>query len=475
MDGQESVFDNETFHKRLGALAFAAILLTLLTVWLIELKGIFQPFFIALGIYFVLKPGADYLSKNGFPIGLSYLTMLLSTFLIIIAAGYLAFDQVSDLADDEDSIKQYNNKLDKRWNQLKATPMIGSSITESLNSTNGTFTEDLAEMGLLSSDSGIGDAIGGVVASVGSLLGMGMTVTFFLIFIIFEANFLPGRIERAWPGGVSGRVQDMQIQIQESINTYVVVKTGVGLGTAGITGLILFIFGIDLWFTWALLTFILNYVPYIGSLIATVPPLLLGFVTLSPGAWFIMLILLVSNQQLWGSIIETKWAGRALDISPVLLLLTTAYSYWVWGILGMVLVVPFTVIFKIVLENIEATRPIAILLAERAPSIDEAWKEAMKDGRISSHESRSLEELQRILGLSDRKMTKVAAKHAIERSLKRNRITPEQFEYIKEAASMYDNDAYLFRLNNINIESGRLKKDNRLVLQSIYNYLEEEE
>ena len=178
MDGPESVFDNETFHKRLGSLAFAAILLTLLTVWMIELKSIFQPFFIALGIYFVLKPGADYLSKNGFPIYLSYLTMLLSAFLVIIAAGYLAFDQVSDLADDEDRIKQYNRQLDNRWNQLKGTPMIGSSITESLNSTNGTFTEDLAEMGLLSDDSGIGDAIGGVVSSVGSLLGMGLTVTF---------------------------------------------------------------------------------------------------------------------------------------------------------------------------------------------------------------------------------------------------------------------------------------------------------
>ena len=475
MDGQESVFDNETFHKRLGNLAFAAILLTLLTVWMIELKGIFQPFFIALGIYFVLKPGADYLSKSGFPIGLSYVTMILSAFLIVVAAGYLAFDQVSDLADDDNRIKQYNQKLDKRWDQLKGTPVVGSSITESLNSTNGTFTEDLAEMGLLSSDSGIADLVGGVVSSVGSLLGMGLTVSFFLIFIIFEANFLPGRIERAWPGGVSGRVQDMQIQIQESINTYVVVKTGVGLGTAGITAIILFIFGIDLWFTWALLTFILNYVPYIGSLIATIPPLILGFVTLTPAGWFIMLILLVSNQQLWGSIIETKWAGRALDISPVLLLLTTAYSYWVWGILGMVLVVPFTVIFKIVLENIEPTRPIAILLAERAPSIDEAWKEAMKDGRISSHESRSLDELQRILGLSDRQMTKVAAKHAIQRSLKRNRITPEQFAYIKEAADLYDNDMYALQLNNINVESGRLKKSNRLVLESVYERLEEEE
>ena len=474
MDGQESMFDNETFHKRLGNLAFAAILLTLLTVWMIELKGIFQPFFIALGIYFVLKPGADYLSKSGFPIGLSYVTMILSAFLIVVAAGYLAFDQVSNLADDDDRIKQYNQKLDKRWDQLKGTPVVGSSITESLNSTNGTFTEDLAEMGLLSSDSGIADLVGGVVSSVGSLLGMSLTVSFFLIFIIFEANFLPGRIERAWPGGVSGRVQDMQIQIQESINTYVVVKTGVGLGTAGITAIILFIFGIDLWFTWALLTFILNYVPYIGSLIATIPPLILGFVTLSPVGWFIMLILLVSNQQLWGSIIETKWAGRALDISPVLLLLTTAYSYWVWGILGMVLVVPFTVIFKIVLENIEPTRPIAILLAERAPSIDEAWKEAMKDGRISSHESRSLEELQRILGLSDRQMTKVAAKHAIERSLKRNRITTEQYTFIQEAASLYDNDAYVLQLNNIDVESGRLKKSNRMVLESLYEQLEEE-
>ena len=474
MDGPESVFDNETFHKRLGSLAFAAILLTLLTVWMIELKSIFQPFFIALGIYFVLKPGADYLSKNGFPIYLSYLTMLLSAFLIIIAAGYLAFDQVTNLADDEDRIQEYNQQLDNRWNQLKGTPMVGSSITESLNSTNGTFTEDLAEMGLLSDDSGISDFIGEVVASVGSLFAMGLTVTFFLIFIIFEANFLPGRIERAWPGGVSGRVQDMQIQIQESINTYVVVKTGVGLGTAGITALVLFVFGIDLWFTWALLTFILNYVPYIGSLIATIPPLILGFVTLSPAAWFILLLLLVTNQQLWGSIIETKWAGRALDISPVLLLLTTAYSYWVWGILGMVLVVPFTVIFKIVLENIEPTRPIAILLAERAPSIDEAWRDAMKDGRISTHESRSLEEIQKILGLTDHQMTRVAAKHAIERSLKRNRITPEQLEYVMDAASLMDNDAYFLQLNNIDVESGRLKKSNRTVLEQMYDYLEEE-
>ena len=93
------------------------------------------------------------------------------------------------------------------------------------------------------------------------------------------------------------------------------------------------------------------------------------------------------------------------------------------------LVVPFTVIFKIVLENIEPTRPIAfswLNVLHRSIGLERCYE----DGRISSHESRSLEELQRILGLSDREMTKVAAKHAIERSLKRNRITTEQYAFI---------------------------------------------
>jgi hypothetical protein len=254
------------------------------------------------------------------------------------------------------------------------------------------------------------------------------------------------------------------------------VKTGVGIGTAVITALILWSFNIDLWFTWALLTFIFNYVPYIGSLIATIPPIILGIIV-APSAFslILMTVLLLVNQQVWGNIIETKWAGRALDLSPVLLLLVTAFSFWVWGIIGMILAIPFTVIIKIVLENIEPTRPIAILLSERAPSIDEAWREAMKDGRISNHESRSLEELQRVLGLSDNEMTKVGAKHAIERSLRRNRITPEQFTYVESAADLLPDDSLGLQLNSFNIDSGRLTKNHRMVLEQILIALDEEE
>jgi predicted PurR-regulated permease PerM len=71
-----------------------------------------------------------------------------------------------------------------------------------------------------------------------------------------------------------------------------------------------------------------------------------------------------------------------LDLSPVILLIVTAFSFWLWGIVGMILSVPFIVIIKIVMENIEATRPLAILFSERAPTLEEAWVDALKDGRL---------------------------------------------------------------------------------------------
>ena len=96
--------------------------------------------------------------------------MVMLMLLVIVSAGYVAYDQASDLANDDEKIEDYNSKLNKRWQKIKAAPLVGASISESLNSTNGTLSEDLAEMGLLSKDSQVSDLIGDMVASVGGLL-----------------------------------------------------------------------------------------------------------------------------------------------------------------------------------------------------------------------------------------------------------------------------------------------------------------
>ncbi|MBT3442033.1 MAG: AI-2E family transporter [Euryarchaeota archaeon] len=466
-------WDSGRFNRRVSTFAHISLLVTLLVIWLIVLKGVLQPFFIALGIYFVLKPGSDYLSSNGFPVILSYLTMVLLTLLIVSAASFIAYQQANDLVQDQEKMDLYNLKLEERWSDLKQSPLIDSAFSDDSDSANSTLVDDLSSLGLLEDDQQVSDAGLSMLTNVGGLLATSVTVMFFLIFIIFEASLLPGRIERAWPDGGSQKVQIVRSKIEASVNTYIIVKTGVGAGTALCAGVVMLLFGIDLWFTWALITFLLNYVPYIGSLIATMPPIILGVILLEPNSLMLLILLLLANQQVWGQIIETKWAGRALDLSPVLLLLVTSISFAGWGILGMVLAVPFAVIVKIVLENIEATQPFAILMSERAPSIDEAWDDAMRDGKISNFESQSLNQLQVLLGYSDFKVKLIAGRIAAQRALKRNKISDDQIDIISLAADAVGDHPDMTEVVSL-LSEGKLDKELRPVLSKFIRVMEEE-
>jgi len=475
METTTKAWSGEQFRNRLTMLSHAAVIMTLVTLWLIQLIDVLQPLFIALGIYFVLKPGADTLSKKGFPIMLSYITMLMLAILIVLSAGFFAYQQAANFLDDEERMDEYTDLLDERWADLKEMPLIGKSILDSGATINGTLDDDLASMGLLEEGSGVTEAINGLLSSVGLFFITGITVLFFLLFIIFEASLLPGRIERAYPGGASERVHMIRDQIESSVNTYVVVKTGVGFGTGVCAGIVMLLFGIDLWFTWALLTFLLNYVPYIGSLLATIPPLVLGFILLDPTMLMVLSVLLLGNQQLWGNIIETRWAGRALDISPVLLLVVTAFSFWVWGIIGMILSIPLVVILKIVLENIDATRPLAILLSERAPTLEEAWREAIKDGRITAYEERMLRDLQTTLGYSDEEVRLLSARIGAEYALRRGRLSTDQIELIRIGiANMPEPKNWSDQFENI-VTEGKLSVKERLLIGKLVFALDFEE
>ena len=465
-----------TFSRRLSILANGFLLAALLIVAMIQLESVLKPFFIALGIYFILKPGADILSSGKFPIFLSYITMLLLFTLVITSTFFFAWLQTNALIEDEVKMENYNQQLNERWMDLKEWPVLESLFDSGMNNTtsdtsNSSLSQDLYSLGLLQEGEAVTDLAVGLLSGVGAMFATSLTVFFFLVFIILEASFLRGRIERAWPGQAFDTINVVGAQIEESVNTYIVVKTGCGIGTAFIAGSIMWAFGIDLWFVWAILTFLLNYVPYIGSLIATIPPILFGFVTLGTMPLIVMTVLLLVNQQVWGNVIETKWAGRALDLSPVLLLIVTAFSFWLWGIIGMILSVPFIVIIKIVLENIEATRPIAILLSERAPTLEEAWEEALKDGRLTLGENHKLRELQKLLDVSDDQVVFIAGRTAVNLMIKRRRASPLEIGLAVDICLDAELRAELARV----LSPGRLSDESRKLLKQLAGQLDEEE
>ena len=192
-----------------------------------------------------------------------------------------------------------------------------------------------------------------------------LLVIFYLLFIIISADRLPRRIARALDPHSASQVLIIGLGISEGITHYVKVKTLISLGMGATAGLIMWCFGLHYWPLWAFLTFVLNYITYVGSMVACVPPVVLALVQFpNPAVALGLGSLIIANRIVWIDFVEIKFSGKSLNVDPVLLLLSIAYWGWFWGILGLILAVPMTVCLKIALSNLEKGKPWAILLSE---------------------------------------------------------------------------------------------------------------
>ena len=106
-----------------------------------------------------------------------------------------------------------------------------------------------------------------------------------------------------------------------------------------------------------------DWVPIIGALLATIPPMMIALIALDPTQAIFLGILMVLNQNMWAQLIEPNFFGQRLGISPLVLILTVMVSASVWGISGAIVGVPIMIIARIALEEDERTRPIALMLA----------------------------------------------------------------------------------------------------------------
>ena len=158
-----------------------------------------------------------------------------------------------------------------------------------------------------------------------------------------------------------GIVQTIGAQIQ----TYLRIKTLSSLLTAGLSYLVLLWVGVDFADFWALLIFLLNFIPTIGSIVATIFPCLLTLVQFETITPFILVtVSLITIQFIIGNIIEPRWMGRTFNLSGLVIIVSLAVWGQVWGIVGMFLCVPIMVITNIILANFKSTRPLAIFMSQ---------------------------------------------------------------------------------------------------------------
>ena len=197
------------------------------------------------------------------------------------------------------------------------------------------------------------------------VLSGSVLVILFVGFMFAEQLWFPAKIERLTGDPVKARhVRQIISSIMHRVNRYLVVKTAVSAVTALIVWLIFRTAGLDLAGPVALITFVLNFIPSIGSIIATAIAAILAFVLSGD----ITLTLMVTTactitQFIIGNVLDPMLLGQTLRLSSFGIILSLAFWGSIWGIPGMFLAVPIMVALMIVCAHIPWLRPVAVLLS----------------------------------------------------------------------------------------------------------------
>ena len=205
--------------------------------------------------------------------------------------------------------------------------------------------------------------IGGMIVGTGNALvdivSRGALVLVFMLFLMIS------REARVQPvGGLLG-------EVEVRIKRYVVFKALISAATGIMVGVVLSVLGVQLAMVFGLAAFLLNFIPSVGSIVATLLPLPVVLVTpeISNTAAILAISVPGSIQLVMGNVVEPKVIGDSLDLHPVVILMALVVWGMLWGVVGMLLATPMTAVAKILLARMEHTAPIANLLAGRVDAL----------------------------------------------------------------------------------------------------------
>lgn len=204
-----------------------------------------------------------------------------------------------------------------------------------------------------------------LASGIAGIAGNGAMVFLYLVFLMLERPFFHAKLRSLIPDESRRAAVDRIIsQVNRDVRTYLGVKTFVSMLTAILAFGIMWYVGLDFAGFWALLIFIFNFIPNIGSLIATALPAALALVQFESFRPFIIIVVGITIiQVVLGNYIDPRLMGRTLNMSPLAVVLSLVFWGMLWGVAGMFLCVPITAVMTIVLSHFKSTRWIAILLS----------------------------------------------------------------------------------------------------------------
>jgi predicted PurR-regulated permease PerM len=322
------------------------------------------PLMIAWLLSYICGPVVNYLVHKKVPLGLAVFAVLLLVLFVCYLGGVFLGGRVSDVLAQS---PRYVNQLNNIYQDVVSGLDVPEDFLADIN-----WARQLGpKLAALS---------GAVAVFMGNFLGKLILVLIFLVFMLLGKPYFKYKMAAAFPPDRATQFTEMIASISKQIGQYLVVKVAISGTTGVMVWLALTLLKVEFALTWGALAFFLNFIPSIGSILASIPPIMLAIVQYYPatpeaGSWMLIPILttviLLLIQMTMGNVIEPKIMGDSLNLSPVVILLSLIFFGWMWGMTGALLSVPIAAAIKIVCENIDALKPISILMG--------SGKQFMKD------------------------------------------------------------------------------------------------
>ena len=329
------------------------LVLASLTVVIAGLKaasGIVVPLLMAIFLAIISAAMLQWLQRRGLPLWAAMTLVLLLLASTLVTLGSLIGASINQFSS---ALPRYEAQLNSLITQ--ATVWLGGL---GIKLPAGGVTE-------LFDPAGAAKLLGRLLSGFGGLLANSMLIILTVLFLMVESTSLPEKL-RSISRNPDKALGDLAA-FMASVNHYLVIKAVMSLITGLAIALYLVILGVDFAIIWGSLAFFMNFVPYIGSIIAAIPAVTLALldagpvIALSVAAGFVVVNIVVGN------VLEPRYMGKGLGLSTLVVFLSLLFWGWIFGPVGMFLSTPLTMIVKIALENDPRSRWISVLLSAQAP------------------------------------------------------------------------------------------------------------
>jgi len=333
-----------TQNKGSAVISFAAVIV--IVIGLQMAKDLLVPFLVAAFLALITVRPMLWMQKNRVPAVLAALTIVTVIMLILAVLGAIVGTSIAEFTA---ALPAYQERLDvivAGFVEFIARIFGSADALQSL----GDMIDPGWAMGLAAT----------ILNSLKDVLTNIFLIIFTMIFILLEASTVETKIAAAF--GRSTQSLKRPRVFLANLGSYLGIKTIVSLATGVVAGLLTWAVGLDFPLLWAMLAFLLNYVPNIGSIIAAVPAILMALIQLGPGEAMATAVGFVAINIVFGNVIEPRMMGYGVGISPLIVFIGLVFWGWVFGPVGMLLSVPLTMTLKLALESDKRTRWIAILI-----------------------------------------------------------------------------------------------------------------